>query len=195
MFLWGSCRCLICRGLRSAEFSGDRTHYNLFFMMLNLSKHRTVGFLIFITTILVINTIPAKAAIPNLDGESRPNRLKLNECIADVKEVTAWDEKQTLAAARDVCKVRQNHAQQKARFLAAQKKLTQEYQNYTNHGFNKHLPIAIEDSWTIVKSCIDLKEGFTSPHNIGVLEVPETIRSQCYSIGANLIESNLLNQP
>jgi len=122
-------------------------------MMLNLSKYRTVGFLSFITVMLVLNTIPAKAIMPNLDGESRPNRLKLNECIADVKEVTEWDEKQTLAAARDVCKVRQNHAQQKARFLAAQKKLTQEYQNYTNHGFNKHLPMAIEDSWTIVKSC------------------------------------------
>ena len=152
-------------------------------------------FAIVLTIAFMVSVTASNAtAIPNLDGDSHPNRLKLNECIADVKEVTAWDEKQTLEAARKICEARQSHTKQKARFLASQKKLHEQYQGYTNHGFDKHLPTAIEDSWTIVKSCIDFKEGFTAPHNIGLLEVPENIRVSCYSLGADLVQSQLFNQ-
>ncbi|WP_375494081.1 hypothetical protein [uncultured Nostoc sp.] len=105
--------------------------------------------------------------------------------------IQAWDEKETLAAARNICDIRQSHTKQKARFLASLKKLREQYQNYTNHGFDKQLPTAIADSWTIVKSCIDFKEGFTSPHNVAVLSVPEDVRSSCYSLGASLVESAL----
>ncbi|MEH2147581.1 hypothetical protein [Nostoc sp.] len=153
-----------------------------------------LGFLAILITILVSGTIQAWAANPNLDGDSQPTRLKLNECIADVKEVAAWNDKETLDAARKICEIRQSHAKQKARFLASLKKLREQYQNYTNHGFDKQLPTAIADSWTIVKSCIDFKEGFTSPHNVALLSVPENVRSGCYSLGASLVESALFNQ-
>ncbi|MEH1820614.1 MAG: hypothetical protein V7L31_16285 [Nostoc sp.] len=152
------------------------------------------GFLAVLIAILVSGTVQAWATNPNLDGDSQPTRLKLNECIADVKEVTAWEEKETLTAARNICEKRQSHTKQKARFLASLKKLREQYQNYTNHGFDKQLPTAIADSWTIVKSCIDFKEGFTSPHNVAVLSVPEDVRSGCYSLGASLVESALFNQ-
>ncbi|MHC5854765.1 hypothetical protein [Nostoc sp.] len=153
-----------------------------------------LGFLAVLIAILVSSTIQTWAANPNLDGDSQPTRLKLNECIADVKEVTAWNDKETLDAARNICEIRQSHAKQKARFLASLKKLREQYQNYTNHGFDKQLPTAIADSWTIVKSCIDFKEGFTYPHNIAVLQVPENVRIRCYSVGADLVESALFNQ-
>jgi hypothetical protein len=131
------------------------------------------------------------AVTPNLDGESQPHRLKLTDCLTDIKEVTSWDEQETLAAAQNLCHLRQLHTKQKARFLADQQKLREQYQGYTNHGFNKHLPNALEDSWTIVKSCIDFREGFTYPHNIGILQVPENIRINCYSLGAEFLESAL----
>ncbi len=158
------------------------------------SKNVIFGFLAVLIAILISGTNLVWAATPNLDGDSHPNRLKLNECIADVKEVTAWDEKQTLDAARQICEVRQSHATQKARFLASQKKLQEQYKGHTNHGFDQHVPTAIADSWTIVKSCIDFKEGFTYPHNVALLSVPENVRSSCYSLGASLIESSLFNQ-
>ncbi|MBH8564603.1 hypothetical protein I8748_20855 [Nostoc sp. CENA67] len=157
-------------------------------------KNVILGFLAILIAILVSGTIQTWAANPNLDGDSQPTRIKLNECIADVKEVTAWDEKETLAAAREICAVRQSHAKQKARFLKSLKKLQQEYQDATNHGFDKHLPTAIADSWTIVKSCIDFKEGFTYPHNIALLSVPENVRTSCYSLGSDLVESALFSQ-
>ncbi|MDZ8066262.1 MAG: hypothetical protein RMY64_11580 [Nostoc sp. DedQUE08] len=143
------------------------------------------GFLAVLITILVSGTIQTWAANPNLDGNSHPTRLTVNECIADVKEITDWDEKKVLDAARKICESRQSHAKQKARFLASLKKLQE--QNYRR--FDEHLPTAIEDSWTIVKSCIDFKEGFTSSHNVAVLSVPENVRSSCYSLGASLVES------
>ncbi|MEH1767574.1 MAG: hypothetical protein V7L27_26870 [Nostoc sp.] len=98
-----------------------------------------------------------------------------------------------MVAARNICDIRQSHAKQKARFLASLKKLREQYQNYTNHGFDKQLRTAITDSWTIVKSCIDFKEGFTYPHNVALLSVPEDVYSGCYSLGASLVESALFN--
>ncbi|WP_392534727.1 hypothetical protein [Nostoc sp. C117] len=159
-----------------------------------ICKNVILGFLAVLIVILVSGTIQTRAANPNLDGDSHPTRLKLNECIADVKEVTAWDEKETLDAARKICDKRQSHAKQKAQFLVSLKKLREQYQNYTNHGFDEHLPTAIEDSWTIVKSCIDFKEGFTYPHNVAILSVPEDVRSGCYSLGISLVESALFNE-
>ncbi|BAY62249.1 hypothetical protein NIES22_23210 [Calothrix brevissima NIES-22] len=163
-------------------------------MIKTLYKNIIFGLLAILITILISATIPAEAANPNLDGDSQPTRIKLSECLADVKEVTAWGDKETLDAARETCELRKAHAQQKTRFLASLKKLQLEYQDSSNHGFDKHLPTAIADSWTIVKSCIDFKEGFTYPHNIALLKVPENIRIRCYSLGADLVESNLFNQ-
>ncbi|QIR41744.1 hypothetical protein HCG51_34220 (plasmid) [Tolypothrix sp. PCC 7910] len=163
-------------------------------MMKILYKNVIFGLLAVLITIFIWGTIPTEAANPNLDGDSQPTRIKLSECLADVKEVTAWGEKETLDAARETCELRKAHAQQKTRFLTSLKKLQQEYQDSTNHGFDKHLPTAIADSWTIVKSCIDFKEGFTYPHNIALLKVPENVRIRCYSLGADLVESALFNQ-
>jgi hypothetical protein len=159
-----------------------------------LSKNVIFGLLAVLIILMISGIIPTWAANPNLDGDSQPTRIKLNECLADVKEVTAWGEQETLYAARNLCEIRQAHAQQKARFLTSLNKLQQQYKDSTNHGFDKHLPTAIADSWTIVKSCIDFKEGFTYPHNIGVWQVPENVRIHCYSLGANLVESALFNQ-
>ena len=163
-------------------------------MMKIVCKNVIFGLLALLITIFILGTIPTEAANPNLDGDAQPTRIKLSECLADVKEVTAWGDKETLDAAREICELRKTHVQQKMRFLTSLKKLQQQYQDSTNHGFDKHLPTAIKDSWTIVKSCIDFKEGFTYPHNIALLRVPENVRSSCYSLGASLVESSLFNQ-
>ena len=158
-------------------------------MLINLFKSRVLKFVILIVTMFVLTRIPASAAIPNLDGNTHPNRLKLSECLIDLKNVADWDGEKALEAARNICELRQNHAKQKARFLASQDQLTKIYKDWSR--FNKYLPTAITDSWQIVKSCIDFKEGFTSTHNIEDLTLPEKIRSQCYSLGADFIESHL----
>ncbi|MBH8573063.1 hypothetical protein I8752_08550 [Nostocaceae cyanobacterium CENA369] len=108
-----------------------------------------LGFLAVLIAILVSGTIQTWAANPNLNGDSHPTRFKLNECIADVKEVTAWNDKQTLDAARKICESRQSHAKQKARFLASLKKLQEQYQNFTNHGFdNPNVPVLYSQGQT-----------------------------------------------
>jgi hypothetical protein len=131
------------------------------------------------------------AATPMLEGEVVLARVKLSECLADVKEVTSWDEAQTMTAARQVCEVRQKHLKQKQRFVKALDKLKQQYKGYTNHGLEQHVPTATKDSWSIVKSCIDFKQGFTYPHNIGILIVPATIHQECYQMGAELVEAEI----
>jgi hypothetical protein len=131
------------------------------------------------------------AATPILEGEVVLSRVKLAECLADVKEVTSWDEAQTMTAARQVCEVRQKHLKQKQRFVKALDKLKQQYKGYTNHGLEQHVPKATTDSWSIVTSCIDFKQGFTHPHNIGTLTVPATIHNECYQVGAELVEAEI----
>ncbi|WP_298906653.1 hypothetical protein [uncultured Nostoc sp.] len=158
-------------------------------MLKNLFKSRVLKFIILIVTMFVLTRIPASAAIPNLDGDTHPNRLKLSECLIDLKKVANWDGEQASEAARRICELRQDHAKQKARFLASQDQLTKIYKDSSR--FKEYLPTAITDSWQIVKSCIDFKEGFTSTHNIEGLTLPEQIRSQCYSLSADFIESHL----
>lgn len=145
-------------------------------------------------TIVLAGTLRNVGAVPNLDGESHPNRVQLSQCIADVKEVTEWDDNQTQKAALNICDVRKAHAKEKARFLTALGKLNDQYKDYTNHGFSQHLPTATAAAWTIVKSCIDFKEGFTYPHNVGGLSVPENVRSSCYTLGSGLVEAQLFSQ-
>lgn len=145
-----------------------------------------------VLTILLSGTLKTFGAIPNLDEDTQPNRVKLTECIADVQQITSgWDETTVRNAAVNICESRKAHAKEKARFLAALGKLSEQYKDYTNHGFAQHLPTATQDAWTIVKNCIDFKEGFTFPHNVGVLIVPENVRSSCYALGSDMVESQL----
>lgn len=139
-----------------------------------------------------IGQIQAFAATPNLDDDSQPNRTQFNQCVADVKEVVAgWSQQEITQAANQICNARKVHATEKARFIADVAKLNQQYKDYTNHGFNQHLPNATEDAWNIVKSCIDFKEGFTYPHNIAIYIVPNNVRASCYTFGSQLVESQL----
>ncbi len=130
-------------------------------------------------------------ATPMIEGESVLARVQLSECLADVKEVTSWDEAQTKTAARQVCEARKKQLKQKQRFVKGLDKLKQQYQGYTNHGLEQHVPNATKDSWSIVKSCINFKEGFTHPHNIGTLIVPAIIYQECYQMGAELVEAEI----
>jgi hypothetical protein len=157
--------------------------------------HRKQMFLTVLCTMsLSILTLDAvsSSAIPNLDGESQPNRVKFSECIADVREVTGgWEQQQMNQAATAICDSRKAHAKEKARFISAIGKLEKQYQGASNHGFDKHVKIATQNSWNIVKNCIEFKEGFTYPHNVGTYRVPNEVRSSCYGMGAGLVESQL----
>jgi hypothetical protein len=133
------------------------------------------------------------SAVPNLDGDSQPNRVKFSECMADVRETTSgWEQQQMNAAATAICNARKAHAKEKARFIGAISKLEQQYKEYTNHGYDKHVKVATQDAWNIVKNCIEFKEGFTHPHNVAIFRVPNEVRKSCYGMGAGLVESQLL---
>ena len=147
---------------------------------------------------LIIATLSTlMMGVPQMDGadlpnrDTRPDRVNISECLADVKEVVAWDPKATQSAAKSVCKLRRQHASQKKRFASALVKLHSRYQDRTNHGFDQHIPVAQQNAQSIVKSCIDFKTGFTHPHNIGTLTVPEEIHSTCYDMGIKLVETEL----
>jgi hypothetical protein len=136
--------------------------------------------------------IVSSSAVPNLDGDSQPNRIKLNECMVDVREVTSgWEQQQMNQAATAICNSRKAHAKEKARFIGAISKLEKQYQGYTNHGFDKHVKVATQDAWNVVKNCIEFKEGFTYPHNVAIYRVPNEVRKSCYGMGAGLVESQL----
>lgn len=145
-----------------------------------------------IATILLSSTLKTFSAIPNLDEDTQMHRVKLTECIADIKEVTSgWDDTEVQNAAVKICDSRQALTNEKARFLVALGKLNDRYKEQTSHGFAQHLPTATQEAWAIVRSCMDFKEGFSSPHNVAVLIVPENIHSSCYALGADLVESQL----
>lgn len=154
-------------------------------------KQSVVVFTI-VVTIILSSTLKTFSAIPNLDEDTQINRVRLTECIADIKEVTSgWDDTEVQNAAVKICDSRQALTNEKARFLVALGKLNDRYKEQTGHGFAQHLQTATQEAWTIVKSCMDFKEGFTSPHNIALLIVPENIHSSCYALGADLVESQL----
>lgn len=140
--------------------------------------------------IMIANTLQAQE-LPNIEGDNDPIRLKMSECLADIKEVTAWDEESTLESAKRLCELRQKHSEEKTRFYTAMKKLNEQFKDYTNHGFNEHLTTAIKDAKKIVDLCINLKSGFRHPHNIGLYMAPEIDITNCYSFGASIIESEL----
>ena len=142
-----------------------------------------------VLTLLLAGTLRTVGEVANPDENSHPDRVQLSQCIADVKGVTEWDDTQTRNAAVNLCEVREAHAKEKAQFLAALRKLNDQYKDVTNHGYSQHLEVATNDAWTIVKSCIDFKDGFTYPHNVALLIIPERIRSSCYALGSSLIEA------
>ncbi|PAX53333.1 hypothetical protein [Brunnivagina elsteri] len=144
---------------------------------------------------IVTQNVVSSLVVPNLDGESQPNRVKLSECMADVREVTSgWEQQQMNQAATAICDARKAHAKEKARFIGAISKLEKQYQGYTNHGFDKHVKVATQDAWNIVKNCIEFKEGFTHPHNVAIYQVPNEVRKSCYAIGTGLVESQLFTK-
>jgi hypothetical protein len=159
----------------------------IFKTMLKISKIILVSWL---CCSVITETVSAQN-VPDLKGESAPNRIKISECIADVKEVTSWDVNSTQEAAQNLCNLRKKHAQSRKFFLTTISKLNAEYKDHTNHGLNAHLPTAIAAATNIVKSCIDFKEGFTYPHNIGLLIVPELIRIDCYKLGADFVNKEI----
>ena len=55
-------------------------------------------------------------SLVNIPSDKDPINATLNQCISDVKEVTAWDEEQTLKAAKQVCDLREKHIAAKERF-------------------------------------------------------------------------------
>jgi hypothetical protein len=142
-------------------------------------------------SIITLN-IASSSAVLNLDGDSQPNRIKLSECMADVREVTGgWEQQRMNQAATAICDARKAHAKEKVRFLGAISKLEKQYKGYTNYGYDKHVKVATQNSWNIVKNCIEFREGFTHPHNVGVYRVPNEIRKSCYGMGTGLVESQL----
>jgi 23S rRNA pseudoU1915 N3-methylase RlmH len=134
--------------------------------------------------------------VSQMDGaarpdRARPDRTKMSECLADVKEVVAWEAKVTQSSAITLCQLRRQRVIQQKRFASALVRLHDRYQDQTNHGFAKHIPVAQQDAKEIVNSCIDFKTGFTYPHNIATLTVPEEIYASCYGIGIKLVETEL----
>jgi len=152
-----------------------------------MKKYYAVVCLILLV-ILIASTAKTEEAISNLNDDSHPDRIKLEECIADVKEVTSWSESETRKAALKVCELRTIHAREKAKFLTAMDKLNALYKDTK---FSGNLPTATKEAWNVVKSCIDFKQEFTYPHNVGLLIVPEDLRIRCYRLGSGLVESEL----
>ncbi len=150
---------------------------------------------VFLPTVLLgifIGQIQSLAVPPNLDDDSQPNRTQLKDCLADVRQsVGGWSEEEIATAANQICNARKAHAKAKAKFIADLAKLHQQYVEITNHGFSQHLNDATNDAWNTVKSCIDFKEGFTYPHNVAIFIVPNDVRSSCYGLGSQLVESQL----
>jgi hypothetical protein len=156
--------------------------------------HKQIFLAVLCTMSLSILTLDvvSSSAVPNLDGDSQPNRVKFSECMADVRGVTGgWEQQQMNQAATAICNSRKAHAKGKARFIGAIGKLEKQYQGASNHGFDKHVKVATQNSWNIVKNCIEFREGFTYPHNVAVYRVPNEIRSSCYGMGVGLVESQL----
>ncbi len=153
-----------------------------------MKTHSTIATVL---AVVLLSTAAKVEAAPTIEGDTDPINTQPSQCLADVKEVTAWDEAATRQAANQVCAERRRHVQAKQRFEKSLVALNQEYRERTNHGFSQFLPEAVRRSRAIVENCIALKEGFTAPHNVATLLVPETLRSDCYAVGTQLVEAEL----
>jgi hypothetical protein len=128
---------------------------------------------------------PARPTIPS-DG--RPLRTVPAECIADVKEVTAWDAAETKKAADTVCDLRTKHGAARKRLLDDLAKLVATFKDVTNHDHAANLPATIKSVQTIVQQCVAALESQQYCHNIACLTLPEDNAIFCENQAAALVE-------
>ena len=104
-------------------------------------------------------------------------------CLALVKGITEWDQAQT-EGAKDVCGARKRH-------VDAYDALQATYRNFVK-AFSVDrrlsLPESIASFKTLVKACIEHKQGLTTGgHNIMIDIIENDIVASCLILGNNLL--------
>lgn len=124
---------------------------------------------------------PVKVTLPkDIDGQSHPDRVKFEECLADVKEYVSWGDEEEAKEATNLCELRTQHAKLKADFVAKLQKLVDDYADATNHGINRLVANAAKKTVSMLVSCMSANDNEGLCHNIACVKAPERDRMDCY---------------
>ena len=127
---------------------------------------------------------PARPTIPTDAG---PIRTKLDECTADIKQVTAWDAAATKQAAQELCELRAKHATARKRLGDALAQLVDTFKDATNHDHAAKLPTTIGNVQAMVKQCVATLETQQYCHNVACKTEPEHNAMFCENQAADLV--------
>jgi membrane-bound ClpP family serine protease len=130
-------------------------------------------------------TGPAHPVIPS---DQKPIRTTHAACLADIKELTAWSDAETEAAAKELCALRAKHAAARRHLTDRLATLVAELKDVTNHEHAQNLPTTIGNIQAMVKQCVATLESQQYCHNIACAMEPEDNAIFCEAQAASLID-------
>ena len=105
-------------------------------------------------------------------------------CLAEVKEITQWNEADTQKGAREVCAARKAHVDAYAALQASYKTFIQEVMKDRRYDWAE----AAATVPTLVKTCMNHKFSITTGgHNIRIGIINNEIAAACLTLAANLL--------
>ncbi|KTD78805.1 hypothetical protein [Legionella waltersii] len=122
---------------------------------------------------------------PIIPADKEEIRLKLDQCITDLNDV--FTDNDTHDAAKELCRLRQEHAEARQAVLKGLADLVVQYKGVTNHDHDQQLGETISLIQTNISSCINALASQEYCHNINCETTPELDATFCEKQALTLI--------
>ena len=129
--------------------------------------------LLFTATITLANNASSYSGPDNpiIPADNNVIRLKLEQCIKDLNEVTSDNDQHD--SAKNLCELREQHLNARQQTLKGLAELVALYKGMTNHDHDQRLAQTISLIQEGVKICIKALASQEYCHNIGCVYEPE----------------------
>ena len=105
---------------------------------------------------------------PKVPADDAAIRTSNAQCVADIKEVTAWSDAETQKAADQLCDLRKKHDVARGHLLDALAKLVADFKDVTNRDHAENLPESIAGVQQLVALCEKTLATQEHAHNIEI---------------------------
>ncbi|MCL9683543.1 hypothetical protein [Legionella maioricensis] len=122
---------------------------------------------------------------PIIPADSNTIRLKLEQCMEDINEVTSDTDAHDSAKA--LCQLREQHLSARQQTLKGLAELVAQYKGMTNHDHDQRLAQTISLIQEGVKTCMKALASQEYCHNLGCAEEPENDAIFCDNQATRII--------
>jgi hypothetical protein len=127
---------------------------------------------------------------PIVPSDQDPIVATIAQCAKDAGEVMGGDPLDANdQMTKNLCAIRAQHIQARARLLANLARLVSTFDGVTNHGHDQNLPLTIKSAQTLVETCLTGLGSQQYPHNIEIAMQPERNSVFCDNQASALIEA------